>query len=123
MRRLAGCAIIDVLVVVTALGGLSWVYSRSRPNPTEAALSATRWPLAGFSENDVRVEIALEKDAAQQSLLVYPEGQVSLRMRVARAEGRARQASELSVTYMACSDDTCLTPVIGKHISVWLPSL
>ena len=188
LHRPSGCAIIGVLVVVSVLGGLSWAYSRIRPTLTDAAPSATRWPLASFSENDVRVEISLEKDAAEQywlvgtftplrahfhlyskdlpksgvlgqgrptlleivnsdairsigplmadrttvehysqvieqSLLVYPEGPVNLRMRVALTEGSARQASELSVTYMACSDELCLTPVIGKHISVSLPGL
>lgn len=56
----------------------------------------------------------------QQSVPVYPDGPVTLRMPIESKSG-ASELTELSVTYMACSLETCLVPVVDKHFSVSIP--
>jgi len=52
---------------------------------------------------------------------VYPEGPVVLGLPFELVNKHQATSVELSVTYMACSDQTCLPPVIDKHISVKIP--
>lgn len=144
-----------------------------------------RWGLARFTERDVAVELALERDSAGETWLagtftptrpgfhlygkdlpkeglrgigrptlleivggeamrsagpivadratsdlvvdelglrfpVYPAGPVTLRRPVAFTQpGRAD--AELSVTYMACTEGSCLAPAIDKRVRVTLP--
>lgn len=52
-------------------------------------------------------------------LPIYPDGPVTLRLPVAGAGGPAT----LSVTYMACSSaGYCLPPVVGRELTVVIPS-
>lgn len=51
---------------------------------------------------------------------VYPAGPVTLRLPVALSSTGDRQA-ELTVTYMACSDQSCDAPVVDKHVKVMIP--
>jgi len=53
---------------------------------------------------------------------VYPEGAVTLRLPVTLT-GRDGATAELSVTYMSCSDRTCLAPVIDRRITVGIPDV
>lgn len=54
-------------------------------------------------------------------LLVYPAGPVTLRLQVSLPEGSGWYDDQVSVTYEACSQTTCLTPVIGKLVAVQVP--
>jgi Disulphide bond corrector protein DsbC len=51
---------------------------------------------------------------------VYPAGPVTLRRPVTFARAGAITA-ELSVTYMACTEGTCLAPAIDKRFTVTIP--
>jgi hypothetical protein len=55
-----------------------------------------------------------------QGLLVYPDGPITLSLPIVWAESTST-ATELSVTYMACSEELCLKPVIDKRVSVEIP--
>jgi hypothetical protein len=61
--------------------------------------------------------------AIEQSLPVYPAGPVILRLPIELPTSSAALSAELSVTYMACSEDTCLTPVVDKHVTVVIPTV
>ncbi|HET6765238.1 MAG TPA: hypothetical protein VFH27_16240 [Longimicrobiaceae bacterium] len=54
------------------------------------------------------------------SFPVYPAGPVTLRQPIALPA--VAGDAELSVTYMACSDRTCLAPAIDRRIPVRLPA-
>ncbi|HVN15689.1 MAG TPA: hypothetical protein VMT73_08100 [Anaerolineales bacterium] len=57
--------------------------------------------------------------ALASALPVYPEGPVTLRLPVELPQnGKDNTRLELSVTYMACSQQTCLAPVIDKVLSL-----
>lgn len=55
------------------------------------------------------------------ALLVYPAGPVTLRFPVTLPPGTGWYDELLSVTYEACSQTTCLTPVIGRLVQVRVP--
>jgi hypothetical protein len=59
--------------------------------------------------------------AIQQSLPVYPDGPVTLRLHIALAPGDPSVPTVLALTYMTCSDDSCLTPVVDQPLSVYIP--
>lgn len=52
------------------------------------------------------------------SFPVYPEGAVMLSLPFEWTGAHDRDSIELSVTYMACSDQTCLPPVIDRRFTV-----
>lgn len=56
------------------------------------------------------------------TLLVYPAGPVTLSLPVSLPEGKGWVDDQVSITYEACSDMTCLTPVEGKVVAVRIPS-
>ena len=58
-------------------------------------------------------------DILQRSFPVYPDGPVTVRLPITKPD-RPVIPIELSVTYMACSDTTCLPPVENKLVSVTL---
>lgn len=53
------------------------------------------------------------------SVPVYPEGPVTLRVRMAAAD----LPNELAITYMTCSQSTCLAPVMEKRVAITPPLL
>ena len=61
--------------------------------------------------------------ALEQSLPVYPAGPVTLRLPIELPPGADPLPAELSVTYMSCSDDTCLMPVNDKRIAVVISNM
>jgi hypothetical protein len=65
--------------------------------------------------------IDLQVASLGESFPVYPEGAVTLRLPVTLTAKHSATAV-LSVTYMACSDRTCLAPVIDKRIAVTIPA-
>jgi hypothetical protein len=52
---------------------------------------------------------------------VYPDGPVTLSLPFAWAAGNTPPALEVSLTYMACSDTTCLPPVVDKRLTLKFP--
>lgn len=52
------------------------------------------------------------------SFPVYPAGPVTLRLPIRRLAGR--QAT-LALTFMACSQNACLPPVVGRRVKIQLP--
>jgi len=67
-----------------------------------------------------RVPGEIRSDVLRLRFPVYPPGPVTLTLPVTRApDGPAR--AELSVTYMACSERTCMPPIIDRHVRVTLP--
>jgi hypothetical protein len=52
---------------------------------------------------------------------VYPAGPVTLRLPVALPEGTGWVDDFVSVTFMACNDNGCKPPVIGKVVPVRVP--
>jgi len=54
-------------------------------------------------------------------LPVYPAGPVTLSLPVALPEGTGWMDDVISVTFMACNDNGCKPPVIGKVIAVRVP--
>ena len=74
---------------------------------------------AGAMTADSPVE-TLDVPLLGVSFPVYPAGPVTLRQPVV-LPAEAGDA-ELSVTYMACSDRTCLAPAIDRRVRVRLPA-
>jgi hypothetical protein len=94
-------------------GGLDGI---GRPTLLEIVGAAPR--RAGAITADQPVEM-LNVPLLGVSFPVYPAGPVTLRQPVTLpAEGGD---AELSVTYMACSDRTCLAPAIDRRVRVRLP--
>ncbi len=61
-------------------------------------------------------------DVLDLSFPVYPIGPVTLSLPF-EFVGKGDWASmEVSITYMACSDKTCLPPVIDRHIFIKMPA-
>lgn len=82
------------------------------------------WPAPG-----VHSAGGLEADRAPQPLVidllgltfpVYPAGPVTLRHPVSFIEDRDYKF-DLSVTYMACTEGTCLAPTIDRRFTVTVP--
>jgi hypothetical protein len=65
-----------------------------------------------------RAEETLDAPLVGLKFPVYPAGPVTLRQPVAVAGG---DSADVSVTYMACSEQVCLPPVIGRRIRVPVP--
>ena len=53
------------------------------------------------------------------SFPVYPAGPVTLRLPVRRL-GEERRVT-VALTYMACNENTCLAPVVGREVALRLP--
>ena len=79
-------------------------------------------PIDLLSAGSLQVDqpvIDLYFDILERSYPVYPDGPVTLRRPIAEPD-RSVTPIELSITYMACSDTTCLPPVENKHIAATL---
>jgi hypothetical protein len=55
------------------------------------------------------------------TLPVYPTGSVTLSLPVRATPEREGGSTEVSITYMACSERTCLPPVVDKRLTVRVP--
>lgn len=60
-------------------------------------------------------------DFEPKQLLVYPLGAVTLSLPVELPAGDQWIQDELSITYMACSNNKCKPPVEGKIVPVRIP--
>ena len=96
------------------------IHGVARPTLLELVSSASV-KLAGPLVAD-QPTIDLHVEALGLTFPVYPAGAVTLRLPVTVALKDGATA-EVSVTYMACSDRTCLAPVIDKRISLRIPAM
>jgi len=96
------------------------IHGVARPTLLELVSSASIKP-AGPLVAD-RPTIDLHVAALGSTFPVYPAGAVTLRLPVTLT-ARDNATAELSVTYMACSDRTCLAPVVDRRIAVRIPAL
>lgn len=97
----------------------SGIHGVARPTLLELVSSAsvrTAGPLVADQPT-----IDLQVAALGLTFPVYPEGAVTLRLPVTLT-ARDSVTAVLSVTYMACSDRTCMAPVIDKRIAVTIPA-
>jgi hypothetical protein len=94
------------------------INGRGRPTLLEVSLSGSIATLGALVDDPPAIEIY---SLIQQSIPVYPDGPVTLRMPIA-LNSAASAPTELSVTYMACSLETCFMPVVDKRISVMIPA-
>ena len=88
-----------------------------RPTLLEVIAPADLRPIGPLQAD--RLVQDLYFDVLQQSFPVYPDGAVTVRLPIAKPD-RAVIPIELAITYMACSNTTCLPPVENKHISATL---
>jgi len=96
------------------------IHGVARPTLLEVVSSASIRPVGPLAAD--RPTIDLHVAALGSTFPVYPEGAVTLRLPVTLT-ARDSATAELSVTYMACSDRTCLAPVIDRRIVVRIPDL
>jgi len=61
-------------------------------------------------------------DFEPKELLVYPAGRITLSIKIELPAGDQWLDDSVSVTYMACSSNLCKPPVVGRIISVRIPS-
>lgn len=94
-------------------------YGLGRPTLLEIASPGPVKPIGVLVTNQP-VEYQYSRPL-NESLPVYPVGPVILRLHIEFPPGEAPAQTELAVTYMACSDTTCLKPVIDKLVSVVIP--
>ncbi len=97
----------------------SGIHGVARPTLLEL-VSSTSVKTAGPLVAD-QPTIDLRVAALRSTFPVYPEGAVTLRLPVTFT-AKERTTAVLSVTYMACSDRTCMAPVIDKRIAVRIPA-
>ncbi len=57
------------------------------------------------------------------SFPVYPVGPVTLSLPFELVASSKTVSMEVAITYMACSDRTCLPPVINKHMFIQVPAV
>lgn len=65
--------------------------------------------------------IAAIPDGEIEGLLLYPVGEVVLRLPILLPEGEGWFDEQVSITYMACYENKCFPPVAGKIIPVRVP--
>ena len=88
-----------------------------RPTLLEVIAPADLRPIGSLQADRPVQDLYL--DALQLSFPVYPDGAVTVRLPLEKSD-RSMIPIELAITYMACSDTTCLPPVENKRISATL---
>ena len=96
------------------------IHGVARPTLLELVSSPSIRPAGPLVADQPTVDLHVA--ALESTFPVYPAGAVTLRLPVTLTQ-RDSATAVLSVTYMACSDRTCLAPVIDKRIVVTIPRL
>ncbi|PYO98753.1 MAG: hypothetical protein DMD60_03465 [Gemmatimonadetes bacterium] len=96
------------------------IHGVARPTLLELVSSASLRSAGPLVADQATIDLHVA--ALESTFPVYPAGAVTLRLPVTLT-ARDRATAELSVTYMACSDRTCLAPVIDRRIVVRIPEL
>ena len=65
--------------------------------------------------------LAISDEFESLQLLVYPNGPVTLSLPVSLPPGEGWVEDAVSVTFMACTENGCKRPVIGKIVAVLIP--
>jgi hypothetical protein len=58
-----------------------------------------------------------------RELLVYPAGPITLSLQVELPAGDPWRDDTVIITYMACSDNLCKPPVVGKVVPIRIPGI
>jgi hypothetical protein len=95
------------------------IYGQGRPTLLEIVASSRVKPNGSLVANQPTVSHFTR--AIEQSVPIYPDGPVTLRLPIAVSKGDAAVPTELSITYMSCSEEICLVPVVDKRVSVVIP--
>jgi len=95
------------------------IHGQGRPTLLEIAASSRVKPIGSLVADQPTVSHFVR--AIEQSVQIYTDGPVTLRLPIALSKSDAAVPTELSVTYMSCSEQTCLVPVVDKRVSVGLP--
>jgi hypothetical protein len=86
--------------------------------PTRLELvPASRMQAAG----DLTVSLPAGQEEDLEEFMTYPEGPVTLRLAVILPAGDGWMEDQVSVTFMACSENACHPPIVGKIVSVRVP--
>ncbi len=88
-----------------------------RPTLLELPADSKMRALGSLTES---VPSVLEEFESLQ-LPVYPTGAVTLTLPIALPEGAGWVDDAVSVTFMACNEDGCKPPVVGKIVAVRVP--
>jgi hypothetical protein len=70
---------------------------------------------------ELMVSLPEETQIGLDGLMTYPAGPVTLRMEVGLPAGDDWVEDVISVTYMACSDVSCLPPIVGRLVPIRVP--
>jgi hypothetical protein len=87
-----------------------------RPTLLELVVGSRLQAVGGLSES-----VPAAPGEGPEGLLVYPPGPVSLRLPLLLPEGAGWFEEQVSITYMVCSEETCLAPTIAKLVPVRVP--
>ncbi|HTX92159.1 MAG TPA: protein-disulfide reductase DsbD domain-containing protein [Anaerolineales bacterium] len=93
------------------------IYGEGRPTRLELPAGSTLQAVGALTESADPEVSSMGTDA----LLVYPAGPVTLSLPVRLPAGSGWAQEALSITYEACSDTTCMTPVVDKLVPVRMP--
>ena len=91
-----------------------------RPTRLTVVPSAA-WRVRGPAVAD-RAEQHLRFDQLNTVLPIYPSGPVTLRVPVTIESSSSSRDAAIQVSYMGCSDNGCLPPVIDRRVPVRLPA-
>ena len=95
------------------------IYGEGRPTLLELTPQSGMRAMGGLTAS-VNQEVA---SMGVDALLVYPAGLVTLKLPVSLPAGQGWYDDQVSVTYEACSQTTCKTPVIGRMVRVHVPRM
>jgi hypothetical protein len=93
------------------------IYGQGRPTLLELTLKSEMIPVGDLIASAIEEVSNMGPD----TLLVYPAGPVTLKLQVNLPAGTGLHDDVVSVTYEACSQTACRTPVIGKVLNVRVP--
>ena len=88
-----------------------------RPTLLELAANSKMQALGALIESVP----AVAEDFELATLPVYPIGPVTLSLPVALPAGNEWVEDEVSVTFMACTENACKPPVVGKIVQIRVP--
>ena len=98
-------------IPITGVDGLG------RPTLIEAS-TTSQYVVTGAITENISAQIP---EFGPKALLVYPAGEVTLRMPIDLPPGKGWVDDTVKITYMACSDRGCKAPVTGQEIAIRIP--
>jgi hypothetical protein len=98
---------------------LTGVNGLGRPTLLELTSTGLMKPTGELIES-VKAQLP---DFEPKELLVYPAGEVTLSLPIQLPAGDAWLNDEVKITYMACTDNQCKPPVVGKIVQIRIPGV